>query len=79
MADFVGVAWTGSDEDFQEFVDKYELSFPTISDDAANIYNRFGIPTQPALVVIDPNGEYETLFGAVDESIFDMVIEGSLT
>ena len=28
QANFVGVAWTGSDESFQDFIDEHGLTFP---------------------------------------------------
>ena len=30
---FIGVAWTGNDSDFQGFIDEHGLTFPQISDD----------------------------------------------
>ena len=66
--DFVGVAWTGDDPSFQGFVDKYSLSFPQISDDPGIVFARFGVPSQPALVVVDPNGDAKVLLGALDDA-----------
>ena len=50
--EFVGVAWTGDDEAFQGFIDKYSLTFPTISDDPGDVYLRFEVPAQPAFVIV---------------------------
>jgi peroxiredoxin len=72
------VAWTGSDDDFQGFVDRYDLSFPSISDDPGDVFARFEIPYQPAVVVIAPDGTVETIYGAADEALLDTVIEGAL-
>lgn len=69
--DFVGVAWFGDDAAFQGFVDKHGLTFPQVSDDPGDVYARFGIPAQPALVIIDAAGEVQQLFGAVDEDKLD--------
>ena len=69
--DFVGVAWHGSDGEFQGFIDEHGLTFPQLSDDAGEIYERFEIPAQPALAVVDSDGEVITLFGAVDDVILD--------
>ena len=66
--DFVGVAWTGSDSSFQGFIDKYSLSFPQISDDPGTVFARFGVPGQPALVVVDPSGGTKVLLGALDDA-----------
>jgi hypothetical protein len=38
------------------------------------IYERFGIPAQPAFVVVDADGKVETLLGAVDEETLDGVL-----
>ena len=43
------------------------MSFPKISDDPGDVFARFGVPAQPALVVVDPNGDTKILFGALDE------------
>lgn len=64
----MGVAWTGDDDSFQKFIDKYSLSFPQISDDPGDVFARFGVPAQPALVVVDPSGDSNVLFGALDDA-----------
>ncbi|MEO6122462.1 MAG: redoxin domain-containing protein [Ilumatobacteraceae bacterium] len=68
QVDFVGVAWTGDNASFQRFIDKYSLSFPQISDDPGTVFARFGVPAQPAFVVVKPNGDSRVLLGAVDEA-----------
>ena len=70
----MGVAWTGSDADFQAFIDKYGLSFPQISDDPGDVFLRFGIPEQPALVVVDRKGTTQQLFGAVEPELLDSIL-----
>lgn len=72
--DFVGVAWFGSDDSFQGFVDRHGLTFPQVSDDDGVVFARFEVPAQPALVIISPDGEVQTLFGAVDEELLDDII-----
>ena len=54
------------------------MTFPQISDDAADVYRRFGIAAQPALAIIHPDGEVETLFGAADEELLDSLIQRAL-
>jgi peroxiredoxin len=71
---FVGVAWTGSDEAFQGFIDKYSLSFPTISDDPGDVFTHFGVPSQPAWVMVDAAGEAEMLSGAVEPELLDSIL-----
>jgi peroxiredoxin len=72
------VAWTGSDADFQGFIDKYSLTFPQISDDPGDIYARFEIPAQPAYVIVKADGSTETLFGAIEPDLLAQVIEEAL-
>ena len=68
------MAWTGDDASFQGFIDKYSLSFPQISDDPGTVFARFGVPAQPALVVVNANGESKVLLGAVDEENLQSVL-----
>ena len=70
----MGVAWTGSESEFQSFIDRHGLTFEQISDAAGAVYARFSIPLQPAVVVVEPDGNVETLFGAVDESRLDQLV-----
>ncbi len=74
----MGVAWSGDDNSFQGFIDKHGLTFPQVSDDAGDVYNRFEIPVQPAFVLIDPNGTVQQLFGAVDSDVLDGLISEAL-
>ena len=71
---FVGVAWFGSDESFQGFIGKHGLTFPQVSDDPGEVFARFGVPSQPALVVVRPDGSTEQLLGAVDEDVLRNVL-----
>ena len=70
----MGVAWTGDDAAFQGFIDKYSLSFPQISDDPGTVFARFGVPAQPAWVVVNANGEAKVLLGAVDDKNLQSVL-----
>lgn len=70
----VGVAWTGSERDFEEFVDRHDLTFPNLSDAAGEIFLRFDIPYQPAFAMVTPDGDVETLFGSADDAVIDMIV-----
>ena len=72
----MGVAWTGDDTSFQGFIDKYSLTFPQISDDPGTVFQHFGVPAQPAFVVIGRDGKAQTLLGAVDEATLDALLGG---
>lgn len=71
---FVGVAWTGTDEAFQGFIDKHGLTFPQISDDPGTVFERFEVPGQPALVVVSPDGTIERVLGAVADDEIDRIL-----
>jgi peroxiredoxin len=76
---FIGVAWYGDIAAFDGFITKHGLTFPQVSDDAGDVFARFGVPSQPALVVISPDGEVQQLFGAVDEALLDDVLTRATT
>jgi peroxiredoxin len=76
---FVGVAWYGDDSSFGNFITQHGLTFPQVSDDDGNVFSRFGVPAQPALVVISPDGEVQQLFGAVDQALLDDVLTRATT
>jgi hypothetical protein len=70
----VGVAWVGDDASFQGFVDKHSLTFPQISDDPGDVYDRFGVPVQPAMAIVGTDGSVELLGGAVDAATLDQLL-----
>jgi peroxiredoxin len=71
---FVGVAWTGSDDAFQGFIDKHGLTFPQISDDSGVIYERFDVAYQPAMAIVKADGRIESIAGAINGSLLDQII-----
>ena len=71
---FIGVAWFGDDTAFQGFADRHGLTFPQISDDEGEVFSRYGVPSQPALVIIDAQGEMQQLLGAVDGELLDRLL-----
>jgi hypothetical protein len=38
------------------------------------VYTRFGIPTQPALALVDSDGEVQTVLGALDEAALEAAL-----
>jgi len=78
QVNFVGVAWTGSEESYQGFVDEHGLTFPQINDDPGEVFARFGVAFQPALVIVKADGSTETVAGAVDASLLDQIISESV-
>ena len=70
----VGVAWSGDNETYSDFIEDGGLTFPNIDDTLGDIYKRFQVPYQPAAVLIRPDGSSELLRGVFDpaqiESLF---------
>lgn len=70
----MGVAWTGDDDAFQSFVDKHDLTFPQINDDPGEVFSRFDVAFQPAMVIVKADGSFESVAGAVNGSLLDQII-----
>ena len=68
------MAWTGSDDDFQGFIDRHGLTFPQLSDDPGEVYSRFGVAYQPALAVVRTDGSVETVAGAIDGPLLEQIV-----
>ena len=77
--EFIGVAWTGDDTSFQGFIDKHSLTFAQISDDPGDVFSRFGIASQPALVIIDAKGNGQVRLGAIDAATLDSLLTAATT
>jgi thioredoxin-like negative regulator of GroEL len=45
-----------------------------VSDDPGDVFSRFGVPSQPALVVISKSGNVQQFMGAVDSDMLDRVL-----
>ena len=60
--------------DRRRSIDKHSLSFPQISDDPGDVFARFDVPSQPALVVVDPSGEIQQVLGAVESELLDSML-----
>jgi hypothetical protein len=42
------------------------------------VFRRFDVASQPALAIVHPDGDVETLFGAADGELLDSLIERAL-
>lgn len=71
---FVGVAWSGDEASFQGFIDEHGLTFAQISDPGGDVFARFEVPGQPALVVVSTDGDIQQVLGAVDEAMLDQML-----
>ena len=72
-----GVAWAGDRATFQSFVDRHELTFPQLADSTGELYEHFGIPAQPAFVVIAPDGNATTILGGLDETKLEAALSAA--
>ena len=52
------------------------MTFPQISDDPGEVFERFGVAGQPAAAVVGRDGEVQLLLGAVEPDLLDNVIYG---
>jgi hypothetical protein len=50
------------------------LTFPQISDAPGDVFDRFGVSYQPALVVVKTDGSTESVAGAVDAELLAQII-----
>jgi len=73
---FLGVAWNGTDDMMNEFVNRHSIDFSTVSDRTGTIYALFEIPVQPAWVFINSDGSSKTHRGPIDEvALFEILDE----
>ena len=65
----------------QEFIDRHGLTFQNMNDQTGELFSHFGVPSQPAWVLVSANGVVNTYLGAMQESLleraFTDAIEGS--
>jgi peroxiredoxin len=71
----VGVAWSGTDGEFEAFVDEHDLTFPQLSDAHGDVFAYYDITMQPAIVTIDAAGETATRFGSVEPDEIDDLVQ----
>lgn len=68
------MAWTGNDTTFQGFIDKHGLTFPQINDAPGDVFDRFDIAFQPALVLVNTDGTTELLAGPIDAELLEQIL-----
>ena len=64
----VGVGWSGEERIYSDFIAEGGLTFPQIDDTVGDVYGRFGIPYQPAVVFVRPDGSTSTVLGEITAS-----------
>jgi len=50
------------------------VTFPQIQDDPGEVFARFDIAFQPALVIVKADGSTETIAGAVNEQLLEQIL-----
>jgi hypothetical protein len=71
----VGVAWSGSSRDYQDFVERHGITFTTLDDSDGEIFQEFGVPGQPAWAFISQDGQEEVLLGGLTEEQFERKVQ----
>lgn len=74
--EIIGVAWSGDERTYRDFIDEGGLTFPQIDDTSGEVYERFGIPYQPAAVLIDSSGSWTVTREPLDASSIGALIGG---
>lgn len=72
---FLGVAWNGSREAMQDFIDRHGLTFPSLMDVSGEVFGRYGVPYQPAWMFIDDRGEGTRVQGSLDSASLQGYLE----
>lgn len=73
---FLGVAWKGSQDEYQAFVERHDIGLvPHLRDDTGEIFSSFGIRYQPGWVFIDDSGRQEVHPGALTEDDLREAVE----
>ena len=65
---FIGMAGHDEQPAMEEFVQNYDLGFPQAVSEDGSLWGRFGVPGQPAWVLIDDSGEYEVHLGPYEKA-----------
>ena len=42
------------------------------------MFQRFGVPSQPATAIVLPDGEVQTIFAAADDALLDAILADAL-
>jgi hypothetical protein len=73
---FLGVAARDSVEAMANFVDEFGVGhFPHAADPDAVLWERFGVPYQPAWVFVDSSGQAVRVLGALPEQDLISILE----
>lgn len=61
------------------FVDRHDLSFTNVDDRDGVVFERFGVPGQPAWAFVAQDGTVTTHIGALDDADLAAALDSTLT
>lgn len=59
------MAWSGSESNYQDFINRHGLTFPNIDDSPGDLFESNGVRSQPAWAMITPDGQTKIINGAI--------------
>lgn len=71
---FLGVAWNGSTESMNSFIERHTLTFSSIEDPEGEVFAQFGVPYQPAWVFINEQGDPTRVQGVLNSTTLESYI-----
>lgn len=74
----MGVTWSYFEHAAADFIERYQLSFPSINDPSAELFVHFDVAATPAFLVISHDGESERIDRLGSASRLDGTIERAL-
>jgi hypothetical protein len=72
---FVGVAWSGSESSYRDFVQRHRLTFANLDDSDGDIFRQFKITGQPAWAFVSEDGTAEVLLGGLSPQQLDDLVQ----
>lgn len=72
----VGVAWSGSNTEYMNFIKRHSLTFTNLDDTAGDVYRQYEVPYQPAWVFVKKDGSTTTKLGAISDAELEKVLLG---
>lgn len=58
----------------RDFIDRHDITFPSLFDDSGDVFARYGVPFQPAWVFIDGDGGVTKVQGSLDPNSLEPLI-----
>lgn len=60
------------------FIDRHGITFANMNDSTGEVFNHFGVPAQPAWVLVSPSGTATTYLGAMEETSLDKALTDTI-